>query len=61
MLSGWGAGAVAGSAVYARWRRARGHILLALSGVLLALGFGIIAAAPTIVVAVDRLGPGRSR
>jgi MFS family permease len=52
MLSGWGAGAVAGSAVYARWRRARGHLLLAASGALLALGFAIIAAAPTIVVAV---------
>ncbi|HET9102111.1 MAG TPA: MFS transporter [Solirubrobacteraceae bacterium] len=52
MLSGWGAGAVAGSAAYARWRRARGNVLLAVSGTLLAFGFAVIAAAPTITLAV---------
>jgi hypothetical protein len=52
MLSGWGAGAVAGSAAYARFRRVPGRILLVGSGVALASGFAVIAAAPTIVVAV---------
>lgn len=52
MLSGWGAGAVAGSAAYARFRRVPGRVLLAGSGLALASGFAVIAAAPTIVVAV---------
>ena len=52
MLSGWGAGAVAGSAGYARYRRVPGRVLMAASGLLLAAGFAIIAGAPTIVVAV---------
>ncbi len=52
MLSGWGAGAVAGSAAYARFRGVPGRRLLAGSGVALAVGFAVIAAAPTIVVAV---------
>jgi len=52
MLSGWGAGAVAGSAAYARYRRRPGRWLLAASGIALGVGFAIIAAAPTIVVAV---------
>lgn len=52
MLSGWGAGAVAGSAAYARYRRRPGRALLAASGVALGVGFAIMATAPTIVVAV---------
>lgn len=52
MLSGWGAGAVAGSAAYARYRRRPGRALLAASGIALGIGFAIIAVAPTIVVAV---------
>ncbi|MDQ2896872.1 MAG: MFS transporter [Actinomycetota bacterium] len=52
MLSGWGAGAVVGSAAYARYRRRPGRALLAASGIALGVGFAIIAAAPTIVVAV---------
>jgi MFS family permease len=52
MLSGWGAGAVAGSAAYARFRRVPGRVLLAGSGVALAAGFAVIAASPTIVLAV---------
>lgn len=52
MLSGWGAGAVAGSAAYARYRRRPGRVLLAASGVALGVGFAIVATAPTIVVAV---------
>jgi len=52
MLSGWGAGAVAGSAAYARYRRRPGRALLAASGIALGVGFSIIATAPTIVLAV---------
>lgn len=52
MLSGWGAGAVAGSAGYARYRRVPGRVLMAASGLLLAAGFAIVAGAPTIIVAV---------
>ncbi len=52
LLSGWGAGAVLGSAAYARWRRRPARRLLAASGTALAVGFAVMAAAPTIVVAV---------
>ncbi|MDQ6729575.1 MAG: MFS transporter [Actinomycetota bacterium] len=52
MLSGWGAGAVVGSAAYARYRRRPGRALLAASGIALGVGFAIIATAPTIVIAV---------
>ncbi len=52
LLSGWGAGAVIGSAAYAHWRRRSARVLLAASGVALAGGFVLMAAAPTIVVAV---------
>lgn len=52
LLSGWGAGAVVGSGAYARWRRRAARGLLALSGIALAIGFGLMAAAPSIAVAV---------
>ncbi|MDQ6836356.1 MAG: MFS transporter [Actinomycetota bacterium] len=52
LMSGWGAGAVLGSAAFVRWRRRPAGILVALSGLAMAVGFGIMAAAPTIVVAV---------
>jgi predicted MFS family arabinose efflux permease len=52
LLSSWGAGAVIGSTVYARWRRRPARLLLAASGAALGLGFAVMAAAPTIVVAV---------
>jgi predicted MFS family arabinose efflux permease len=52
LLSGWGAGAVVGSAAYARWRRRSARILLALSGATLAVGFALMAAAPSLAVAV---------
>jgi predicted MFS family arabinose efflux permease len=52
LLSGWGAGAVIGSAAYARWRRRSARTLMALSGVALAVGFWLMAAAPSIGVAV---------
>jgi MFS family permease len=52
LMSGWGTGAVIGSAAYARWRRRTARALLAASGAALAAGFVLMAAAPTIVVAV---------
>lgn len=52
MLSGWGAGAVVGSAAYARWRRRSARALIALSGAALGSGFALMAGAPTIAVAV---------
>ena len=52
LLSGWGAGAVLGSAAFARFRRHAVRVLLALSGTALAAGFGLMAVAPSIAVAV---------
>jgi predicted MFS family arabinose efflux permease len=52
LLSSWGAGAVIGSALYARWRRRSARLLLAGSGAALGVGFALMAAAPTLVVAV---------
>ncbi|MGO9819290.1 MAG: MFS transporter [Solirubrobacteraceae bacterium] len=52
LLSSWGAGAVIGSALYARWRRRSARLLLAGSGAALGIGFALMAAAPTLVVAV---------
>lgn len=52
LLSAWGTGAVVGSAIYARWRRRPARVLLGGSGASLAVGFSLMAGAPTIVVAV---------
>jgi predicted MFS family arabinose efflux permease len=52
MLSTWGVGAVLGSAAYARWRRRSARLLMATSGIALAVGFGLMAAAPAIGVAL---------
>jgi predicted MFS family arabinose efflux permease len=52
LLSAWGAGAVAGSLVYGRWRRLPSWTLIALGGAALAAGFGVMAAAPAIGVAL---------
>src|SRR5204863_8516552 len=52
LMSAWGAGAVAGSAAYARWRRKSARVLIGASAAALACGFAVMAAAPTIGVAV---------
>jgi MFS family permease len=52
LLSAWGAGAVAGSAFYARWRRQSARVLIAASAASLACGFGVMAVAPTLAVAI---------
>jgi predicted MFS family arabinose efflux permease len=52
LLSAWGGGAIAGSLVIARFRRSPVSVLLAGSAVALAVGFGVMAAAPTLAVAI---------
>ncbi|HLJ04135.1 MAG TPA: MFS transporter [Solirubrobacteraceae bacterium] len=56
LLSAWGAGSIAGSAIYARWRSAPARALMALGAVTIAIGFGGMAAAPTLAVAVAAAG-----
>jgi hypothetical protein len=52
LLSAWGAGAVAGSAMYARWRASPTGRLIAYSSVALGIGFLVMAAAPSLAVAI---------
>lgn len=52
MLSAWGAGAVAGAAMYAWWRRRPNRELIAGGALFLGLGFVAMAAAPTLAVAI---------
>jgi DHA3 family macrolide efflux protein-like MFS transporter len=52
LLSAWGAGAVVGSAIYARWSRGSARVLIAAGAGALGLGFAVMAVAPTIEVAV---------
>ena len=52
LLSLWGAGAVAGSLVFARWRRLPTRVLISASAVVLAVGFAVMAIAPTLAVAL---------
>jgi predicted MFS family arabinose efflux permease len=52
VLSSWGAGAVAGSAAYGRWRGLPARGLIAASAAALGVGFLVMAAAPSLLVAV---------
>jgi MFS family permease len=52
LLAAWGAGAVVGSAAYARWHAAPARVLIALGAGALGIGFITMAAAPSIAVAV---------
>jgi len=52
LISAWGAGAVLGSAVYARLRRSSARLLITAGTGVLACGFALMAAAPTIEVAL---------
>jgi predicted MFS family arabinose efflux permease len=52
LLSAWGAGAVAGSAAYARWRALPVGRLIACSSAALGIGFVVMAAAPSLAVAI---------
>jgi MFS family permease len=52
LLSSWGAGTVAGSAAFARWRSRPGRVLIALSSASIGVGFALMAAAPSLGVAI---------
>jgi transmembrane secretion effector len=52
MLSAWGLGAVAGAAIYARWRQRPNRELIVGGAASLAVGFGMMAVAPTLAVAI---------
>jgi MFS family permease len=52
LLSAWGAGAVAGSLIYTRWRGVAPRKLIAFGAGVLGIGFLIMAAAPTLAVAL---------
>ena len=52
LLSAWGGGAVAGAAVYARWRGLPSRQLIVLGAGALGIGFLVMAVAPTIAVAL---------
>jgi predicted MFS family arabinose efflux permease len=50
LLSAWGGGAVAGSLVIARWRRRSPRTLITGSALALAVGFAVMAAAPSLAI-----------
>ncbi len=52
LLGAWGGGAVAGSAVFARWRRRSVAVLLSGSAAALGVGFAIMTVAPSLAVAL---------
>jgi MFS transporter len=52
LLSAWGGGAVAGSAIYARWRSLDARVLITLGAGALGLGFVVMAAAPNLGLAI---------
>jgi hypothetical protein len=52
LLSGWGAGAVVGSAIYARWHDLPARALIPLSTCWVGVGIGVMAVAPSIAVAI---------
>jgi MFS family permease len=52
LVSAWGAGAVVGSAVYARWNGLRSRTLIGIGAAALGAGFLGMAAAPSIGVAM---------
>jgi MFS family permease len=52
LLSSWGAGTVAGAAVFARWRSRPGRTLIAVSSAAIGVGFALMAAAPSLALAI---------
>jgi MFS family permease len=52
LLSAWGAGAILGSAIYARWRRRPDREMIALGALALGVGVLVMAAAPSLGIAV---------
>jgi MFS family permease len=52
LLSAWGLGAVAGAAIYARWRRLPNRYLIVFGAACLGVGFLVMAVAPTLAIAI---------
>ena len=52
LMGVWGGGAVAGSAIYARWRRRATATLIGGSAAALGLGFALMAVAPSLPLAL---------
>jgi MFS family permease len=52
IVAAWGAGAVLGSLIYARWARASIQILLTGGSLVIAAGLGVLAVAPNLAVAL---------
>jgi hypothetical protein len=52
MLSAWGAGAVVGAAIFARWRGRPSRDLIVLGAGALGVGFMVMAVAPSLAVAI---------
>lgn len=52
LVSAWGAGAVVGAAVYARWRGLPSRQLITLGAGMLGAGFVVMAIAPSLTVAI---------
>lgn len=52
LLSAWGGGTVAGSAVYARWRAISGRSMIALGAASTGAGFVLMSAAPSLALAI---------
>ena len=52
LLATWGAGTVVGSAIYARWRAGSLRALITVGAALLGAGFVVMAAAPSLAVAM---------
>jgi hypothetical protein len=52
LLSAWGGGTVAGSAIYARWRLQSGRSLIAAGAAALGGGFLVMAVAPVLGIAI---------
>ena len=52
IVAAWGAGAVLGSVIYARWSRANIRVLLTGGSIAIAVGLGVLAVAPDLVVAL---------
>lgn len=52
LLTAWGAGAILGSAIYARWRRLPSVTLIVLGTGAMGVGFLVMASAPSLAVAL---------
>ncbi|MFZ0387360.1 MAG: MFS transporter [Solirubrobacteraceae bacterium] len=52
IVAAWGGGAVLGSLVYARWSRANIRVLLTAGSIAIAVGLGVLAGAPDLVIAL---------